>query len=177
MVNDIRETIESADVDRKIKNLFLERIAKGSLLRDENEEDHFCVYFAGCDFTNKEFFLGHHRKSGLWLFNGGHIDKRELPGQSVVREIKEEWGIDFSQKDIGKPKLLTITKIYNPMKQKCRVHYDIWYFISLNKKKFVPDNNLLNKEFFKNKWINIGGAKKLVTEKNTLSAISLFDKF
>jgi ADP-ribose pyrophosphatase YjhB (NUDIX family) len=35
-----------------------------------------------------------HKKLGIWLPVGGHIDKDELPQDSALREIKEESGLD-----------------------------------------------------------------------------------
>lgn len=37
--------------------------------------------------------LVHHKKSGLWLPPGGHIEKDELPHQAAVRECQEETGV------------------------------------------------------------------------------------
>jgi 8-oxo-dGTP pyrophosphatase MutT (NUDIX family) len=34
-----------------------------------------------------------HRKLGLWLPPGGHIDANELPDQAAVREVLEESGV------------------------------------------------------------------------------------
>ena len=62
------------DVSLKYKD----RIKQGDFTRDENPASHFCVYFASFDENKKEIFIGHHKKSGLWLFNGGHIDKGEI---------------------------------------------------------------------------------------------------
>ena len=57
----------------------------------------------------------HHKKSGLWLFNGGHIDKGENPEQALRRGMGEEWGEIVDLQIIGEPKLLTITTIVNPV--------------------------------------------------------------
>jgi len=38
--------------------------------------------------------LIHHRKSGLWLPPGGHMDFQETPDRALKREIKEELNID-----------------------------------------------------------------------------------
>ncbi|MBI5733812.1 MAG: NUDIX domain-containing protein [Candidatus Kerfeldbacteria bacterium] len=38
--------------------------------------------------------LIHHKKLNLWLAVGGHIDENETPDQALLREIKEEVGID-----------------------------------------------------------------------------------
>ena len=35
-----------------------------------------------------------HKKLGLWLPPGGHIDRDELPEKAAVREVKEETGLD-----------------------------------------------------------------------------------
>lgn len=42
----------------------------------------------------KKFLLVHHKKLGVWLPPGGHIDEGELPHEAAVREVKEETGID-----------------------------------------------------------------------------------
>ena len=34
-----------------------------------------------------------HRKLGVWLFPGGHVEENELPDDAVLREIFEETGI------------------------------------------------------------------------------------
>ena len=38
--------------------------------------------------------LHFHRKLGMWLPPGGHIDKGELPDDAAVREVLEETGIE-----------------------------------------------------------------------------------
>ena len=53
---------------------FLERIQEGKITRDENPKSHVCVYFAAYDPRAKQVFIGHHKKSGFWLFNGRNID-------------------------------------------------------------------------------------------------------
>lgn len=157
---------------------FLHRLKEGSLTKDENPKSHFCVYFAAYDSKAKQIFIGHHKKSGLWLFNGGHIDKGEIPKEALEREIKEEWDLEMQAKNIGNPLLLTITKINNPAKQPCRAHYDIWYFVSVNKKSFNPSKENLAEEFYNIKWITTSEAKHIVTEINTLKAIKFIeDKF
>jgi len=39
--------------------------------------------------------LVHHKKSGLWLPVGGHIDENETPDDALVREFKEETKLDI----------------------------------------------------------------------------------
>ncbi|MEK9147664.1 MAG: NUDIX domain-containing protein [Patescibacteria group bacterium] len=150
---------------------FLERFSMGNLTRDEDNKSHFCAYFAAYDPNAKEVFIGHHKKSGLWLFNGGHIDKDENLKQSVMREIGEEWGLDGNDFQIGSPALFTITEIDNPTKQACKHHYDLWYFIEADKNEFKPEESKLMEEFHEAGWKKIDEAQNLIKGKNTLLAI------
>ena len=155
---------------------FIGRAGEGQLTRDENPYTHLCVYFAGYDKEIKKVFIGHHKKSGLWLFNGGHIDKGETPEEALEREIGEEWGVKIKLEVIGEPKLLTITPINNPTKQKCTKHFDIWFFVPLSEAEFKPDQSLLETEFHTTGWKSIDEAKELITDANTLLAIDEFEK-
>ena len=38
--------------------------------------------------------LHHHRKLGMWLPPGGHIERDELPDEAAVREVMEETGVE-----------------------------------------------------------------------------------
>jgi 8-oxo-dGTP pyrophosphatase MutT (NUDIX family) len=157
---DLKETVE-----------FVQRVKDGQLTRDESPSSHFCVYFAAYDLVNKEVFIGHHKKSGLWLFNGGHIDQGETPEEALIREMGEEWGVEIDFQNIGEPKLLTIT----PIKQltiKCTRHYDIWYFVPVSKSSFSPDKEKLDTEFYTTGWKTVKEAKNLISDPNTLKAIS-----
>ena len=153
---------------------FVARIGKHKLTRDENPTSHFCVYFAGFDAKAKKVFIGHHKKSGLWLFNGGHIDKGETSEQALRREMEEEWGETVDLQIIGEPKLLTITTIVNPV-IKCKKHFDIWYFVPLSEISFQPNQLLLETEFYVTAWKDIDEAKKLITDPNTQKALTEFE--
>ncbi len=51
-------------------------------------------------FENK-VLLHKHKKLGLWLPPGGHIELDEDPNQAALREVKEEAGIDIEL--VGNP--------------------------------------------------------------------------
>lgn len=42
----------------------------------------------------KKVLLVNHRKLGVWLYPGGHIEANETPDEAVLREVKEETGLD-----------------------------------------------------------------------------------
>ena len=155
---------------------FTERVKEGLLTRDENPYSHLCVYFAAYDRESKQVFIGHHKKSGLWLFNGGHVDKGETLEETLIREMGEEWGIKIDLESIGEPKLITITPINNPEKQKCTTHFDIWYFVPVLKSNFFPDEKKLDTEFHTTGWQSVEGARNVITDPNTLKAVTEFEK-
>ncbi|MDD5528164.1 MAG: NUDIX domain-containing protein [Patescibacteria group bacterium] len=42
---------------------------------------------------DKKVLLVHHRKLGVWLYPGGHVESYETPDQTVIREVREETGL------------------------------------------------------------------------------------
>ena len=176
MSDKFRDLIKTNFGSKGIALKFLQRIDKGNITRDEDPKNHLCVYFAAYDLKQKQLFIGHHKKSGLWLFNGGHIDKGENSIEAVEREIEEEWGIKMPASSIDNPRLLTITEIDNPTKQTCRRHYDIWYFISVNKDEFFPSQENLSVEFYDIKWVTSSEARCIVIEPNVLKAIEFLEE-
>jgi len=143
MKDTISQLVEQSHGKDEIKLKFLNRLEEGRLTRDENSISHLCVYFAAHDPTLKKVFIGHHRKSGLWLFNGGHMNPNELPIDAVIRETKEEWGLTLIPSDIPNPQLVTLTEIEHPEQQICEWHYDFWHFLTFHEQEFHPNEVLL----------------------------------
>ena len=169
-------TIATKLSDQHVAAEFINRAKEGRLTRDENPYTHFCVYFAAYDPDNKSVFVGHHKKSGLWLFNGGHIDRGETTEEALSREMGEEWGVNVDLQSIGEPKLITITEIDNPAKETCTRHYDIWYFVPVSNNDFAPDQERLNTEFYTTGWRSIEQARGLITDASTLKALAEFEQ-
>ncbi|MFN7003507.1 MAG: NUDIX domain-containing protein [Roseinatronobacter sp.] len=55
---------------------------------------HLVSYFLLVDPDAQAVLLGAHRKSGLWLPPGGHMEPDELPRDTVRRECREELRAD-----------------------------------------------------------------------------------
>ena len=172
--NEISELLNSLPSE-EVAIKFRQKLEEGNLTRDEDPKVHFCAYFAACDYKSKQLFIGHHIKSGLWLFNGGHIDKGESLRETVKREINEEWGLDINDLNVGFPVLLTATDINNPTKQTCRVHLDIWHFVNVDKNNFNPDPLKLAEEFYVAEWMDFKKARQVVSDKSTLKAIDFIE--
>ncbi|MHB8904462.1 MAG: NUDIX domain-containing protein [Patescibacteria group bacterium] len=161
----------SSDVVFKFK----QKLQEGKLIRDEDLENHFCVYFAAYDYKFKQIFIGNHIKSGLWLFNGGHVDKGENLRETVMREIDEEWGLDINDLKVGFPAMLTLTEINNPTKQTCRLHFDVWHFVDVDKNSFNPNPQKLAEEFYSAEWMDLAKARKIITDKSMLRALDFIE--
>lgn len=50
----------------------------------------------------KVLFLKH-RKYGIWLQPGGHVEERETPDETAIREVKEETGLEVEIADDFRP--------------------------------------------------------------------------
>lgn len=156
------EHCASSDVFSSYKK----RLTEGNLLRSQNPSNHFCVYFLPFNPRMKQVFLIHHRKSGLWLFPGGHIEDGEFLHDALTREIQEELGIKNTQ--LGNPFLYTITTIRNP-KQICRKHYDIWFLYETDGKSFREDSG----EFLEAHWMIVSQAGIRIKDPNTILALKI----
>ena len=60
-----------------------------------NSENHFTA--TGFVFSpEREVLLILHKKLRAWLPPGGHVEEDELPDRAVIREIREETGVEAS---------------------------------------------------------------------------------
>lgn len=89
-------------------------------------DPHLVAYFLLIDSSSNQVLLVDHKKAGLWLPAGGHVEPNEHPRETVRREILEELGIeaDFVMAD---PLFLTVTKTVGQTSG----HTDIslWYIL------------------------------------------------
>ncbi|MGC9113051.1 NUDIX hydrolase [Acidilobus sp.] len=53
-----------------------------------------CIVASGVLVEGGRVLMIWHRKLGVWLYPGGHVEPNETPREAVVREFKEETGLD-----------------------------------------------------------------------------------
>ncbi|MFQ3307527.1 MAG: 8-oxo-dGTP diphosphatase [Candidatus Midichloriaceae bacterium] len=61
--------------------------------KPDNPNKHLVSYFVVFDEKTKKILLVDHKKAGLWLPPGGHVEIDENPTYTVKRECLEELGI------------------------------------------------------------------------------------
>jgi 8-oxo-dGTP pyrophosphatase MutT (NUDIX family) len=54
----------------------------------------YCFVVSAYAVRGGKVLLLKHKKLGLWLAPGGHIDEGETPDEAALRELKEEAGLD-----------------------------------------------------------------------------------
>ena len=162
---------QSASGNLKTRDLFLKRAGEGLPTRDENPKTHFSVYFLPYNSVIRKVFMVYHKKSGLWLSPGGHIDKGETLFEALNREISEELGVKHFFSEEPAPFFLSITQIENKT-QTCKTHYDFWYLFPTDGSGF----NIDMVEFHDTKWLSISEARKIVTDESNLRAFDMVEK-
>ncbi len=70
---------------------------------------HLVAYFVLFDSAAQHLLLVDHRKAGLWLPSGGHVEPDEHPAATVERELWEELQLE-SRLFFPQPIFLTVTQ-------------------------------------------------------------------
>jgi 8-oxo-dGTP pyrophosphatase MutT (NUDIX family) len=166
LAEQLRAVAAAAPCTPEVRARFFERIEQGRLTHDEDGVTHFCVYFLPYNPATKQVFIVHHKKSGLWISPGGHVDRGETLHETLEREMFEELRVSGEVAGLDKPFLLTITEIDNPP-QPCRRHFDVWYPVPTDGTAFTVDME----EFHETRWLSVAGARELVTDPNNLTAL------
>lgn len=174
MINKFRQEILKLNhklrVDKKISNKFLERLNLGRLIKQQNPADHFCSFFLPVNTESKSIYLGHHIKADDWIPPGGHIKLHELPIETVKREFVEELQYKLNKERVELFDL-TIKDVSGNPKHSCKIHYDFWYLVYINKFVFNFDKS----EFYQAEWLTIPEAltkMKLTVYANVVKKIS-----
>ena len=166
----IEQMLREIDAPADTKRQYAERLVQGQPTRDENPTTHFCSYFLPYRLSDQKIFLEAHKKSGLWLAPGGHIDPGETPLEAAERELDEELSLKQS---IEKAKFLTITYIKRDVRA-CTIHYDIWHFVPIEDGVTLPTTK--EGEFDDARWFSLDEARKVVTDESNLKAIDFVEK-
>lgn len=104
-------------------------------------DPHLVAYIVARDPGDGAILLTEHRRSGLRLPPGGHVEPGEHPVQTVRREIVEELGIEacFAEPFGERPQFVTVTRtVGDPTTQ----HHDVtlWFVVAVSRQaRLRPD--------------------------------------
>ncbi len=120
------------DVERDHLASAVAWIASGAPLYRTGKPDipatHLVSYFVVLDEGSGQLLLVDHRKAGLWLPSGGHVEEGEDPWHTVVREAREELNMQAEASALAgdRPFFLTVTRTRGPGQ-----HTDVslWYLL------------------------------------------------
>jgi 8-oxo-dGTP diphosphatase len=90
---------------------------------------HLVAYFAVID--ERHILLVDHQNAQLWLPTGGHVEPNEDPRETVVRELKEELGLEIVLAQVGPPKMVTVTETVGLTSGHTDV--SLWYAVSASR--------------------------------------------
>ncbi|MEM0094485.1 MAG: NUDIX domain-containing protein [Candidatus Micrarchaeaceae archaeon] len=149
-----------------------------------------CIVAGAAVFNKRgELLLIKHRKLGIWVYPGGHLEDGENPMECAKREVKEETGIDIRIVDpvrrqrikfdgavvVENPIVVVIEDV--PYKTGHHEHFDIVY-LALSKGSW---KNAKNSEGNKTRWLGKDEITKLETFENVKfvikEAFSSYERF
>lgn len=139
------DQIEAQDLKRTLQ--WLESGAE--ICRQEKPAtppQHLVSYFALVD--DEYLLLVDHINAQLWLPNGGHVDPGEHPRTTVIREAKEELGIEAEFLS-ERPLFLTLTETVGTTAG--HIDVSLWYVLRGDRRRTL---NFDDSEFLAARWFH-----------------------
>ncbi len=123
----------------------------------DRPDPHLVAYFVLVDAVGRVLLVDH-RKAGLWLPPGGHVERGEEPDVTVRRELEEELGVrtELFEGLPSNPLFLTWTRTVGPQ----AIHDDVslWYVLDARSLgPLAPDPG----EFHEVRWWSYADAQGL----------------
>ncbi|PJA15964.1 hypothetical protein COX64_00025 [Candidatus Dojkabacteria bacterium CG_4_10_14_0_2_um_filter_Dojkabacteria_WS6_41_15] len=118
--------------------------------------EHFGLFNVCVTPDYQEILLFEHKKSGLLLTSGGHLDKDETFQQCVVRECREEMGLELAA-FTNSPFFLSQLDTHTVS----AFHWEPWFLIPVSKDTDFTKGPDYEQEFTGHHWYKMEDAKKL----------------
>lgn len=141
------------------------------IAKPDDPKIHLVAYFVLFDVKSDTLLLVDHRKAGLWLPPGGHIEVNEHPQETVKREAQEELGIeaDFQMET---PLFVTVTETVGNVAKHTDV--SLWYLLNgQDGSHFQYDTE----EFHQVKWFSVDQIPHTASEPHLKKFINKVHKY
>jgi 8-oxo-dGTP pyrophosphatase MutT (NUDIX family) len=115
--------------------LTLERLTWPGNPFSETENDHH-VTASAFVVSSRGVILHRHRRLGIWVQPGGHVDDGESPEEACVRETREETGLEV--RHLEPPRLFHVDVHPGP---KGHTHYDLRYVVLSDPRDPTPPDH------------------------------------
>jgi 8-oxo-dGTP pyrophosphatase MutT (NUDIX family) len=154
---ELEKLFKKPKTNKKVIKRSLKRLASGSkIIKDHGTTDHFCAFFLPVNRNNKTIFLVDHIKAKGWVPPGGHIDKNEVPPETVKREMFEELEYKIKNEVV---ELFDISRIEISDRDGCTVHNDLWFIVHFDRNHpFTYGKD----EFHAGRWFSFEEALKIM---------------
>ena len=115
---------------------------------------HLVCYTVLCDIDKQKILLLEHKQSGLVLPSGGHVEKDEMPFETVKRELQEELGIEKAEFILEEWKIpFFVTQVETVGKTAGHIDVDLWYLLKgFSEEPIKTDSADFKIEFGKFNW-------------------------
>ncbi|WP_024806017.1 NUDIX domain-containing protein [Nocardia sp. BMG51109] len=141
IVRDLVSGIHAGDaIEQQAKDFAMDWIGSGAPLfrtqRPAIPDPHLCVNAVMLDSGAGKLLLTDHVNAERWLPAGGHVEDQEDPRDAVLREAREELGIDpafHPRHPDGAPVFLTVTQTWGR-----HIHTDVTLWILLDGREHMP---------------------------------------
>lgn len=110
---------------------------------------HLVSYFVLLDRVRQQLLLVDHRKAGLWLPSGGHVEPNEHPQATVEREAQEELRVN-AEFLFPEPIFLTVTRTVGQTAG--HIDVSLWYVVLGDCKQFLHYDR---EEFVQIRWFPV----------------------
>ncbi len=143
-----------------------------------------CIIASSLIIRDGKILFVKHRKLGVWLYPGGHVEKDEFPSEAVTRETKEETGfeveivsdkaielVDGMAHNIAQPFVIMLENV--PYNDEPHIHFDMVYIT-----RIVGGSQRLNEAESEDiRWFGIEELRELDTYANVKDvAIAALEK-
>lgn len=141
-------------------------------MTDNEPQKHFTA--SALIVKDRKVLLIYHKKLNIWLHPGGHIENTENPDEALIREVKEETGLDIEiigERDNDLADIKTdVSVLHNPYVILCEwvgnhYHNDMVYLC-----RIVGNNDILQYSPSESRGIKFFGVEDL-------DSINLFPNF